>query len=65
MFSPQDITQPLSQEIQLLFMAQVQLGLWQHIPASIKGVMVVDSHPDRLKLLKNCAIPIDFRKVPL
>jgi threonine dehydrogenase-like Zn-dependent dehydrogenase len=68
---PQDITQLnwlCSQEIQLLFMAQVQLGLWQHIRRALKAskVMVVDSHPDRLKLAEELgAIPIDFRKVPL
>jgi threonine dehydrogenase-like Zn-dependent dehydrogenase len=48
-------------------MAQVQLGLWQHIRRALKAkVMVVDSHPDRLKLAEELgAIPIDFRKVPL
>jgi threonine dehydrogenase-like Zn-dependent dehydrogenase len=51
--------------IQLLFMAQVQLGLWQHIRLALKAskVMVVDSHPDRLKLAEELgAIPIDFSK---
>jgi threonine dehydrogenase-like Zn-dependent dehydrogenase len=47
-------------------MAQVQLGLWQHIGEQrASKVMVVDSHPDRLKLAELGAIPIDFRKVPL
>jgi threonine dehydrogenase-like Zn-dependent dehydrogenase len=46
-------------------MAQVQLGLWQHIRLALKAskVMVVDSHPDRLKLAEELgAIPIDFSK---
>jgi threonine dehydrogenase-like Zn-dependent dehydrogenase len=45
------------------------VGLMAAHSASIKGaskVMVVDSHPDRLKLAEELgAIPIDFRKVPL
>jgi threonine dehydrogenase-like Zn-dependent dehydrogenase len=45
-------------------MAQVQLGLWQHIRLALGAskVMVVDSHPDRLKLAEVGAIPIDFSK---
>lgn len=44
------------------------VGLMAALSATIKGaskVMVVDSHPDRLKLVEEMgAIPIDFKKAP-
>jgi threonine dehydrogenase-like Zn-dependent dehydrogenase len=46
-----------------LFMAQVQLGLW-HIRRALKAskVMVVDSHPDRLKLAEELCHLLTFER---